>query len=146
MISGYLHWMPTTRQVVSVGYVDNVVSLTEDDALFFGQPTRSKTTSIPIRFGFFEPTGIFGSVTATSWRQRITNPAGLGPNEDESFTLFDLTFGYRLPRRKGICTLDINNAFDRSFSFHDTDFLSVEPTGPRLVPQRTIVARLTLYF
>lgn len=146
MITGYLHWMPAARRVVSVGYIDNVVNLSPDDALFFGQPTRSKTNGIPLRFGFFEPNGIFGTVTATSWRQRFTNFSGSGSNEDESFTLFDLALGYRLPRRMGIATLDINNVFDKSFFFRDTDFLAVEPTGPRLVPQRTIVARLTLHF
>jgi hypothetical protein len=138
--------MPAARRVVSVGYIDNVVNLSPDDALFFGQPTRSKTNGIPLRFGFFEPNGIFGTVTATSWRQRFTNFSGSGSNEDESFTLFDLALGYRLPRRMGIATLDINNVFDKSFFFRDTDFLAVEPTGPRLVPQRTIVARLTLHF
>jgi Flp pilus assembly protein TadD len=142
----YVHWVPTSRHVVSLGYAGDVILLSPNDALFLGQPTRFQTESVPLSFRLFGSLGFFGAVTATYWRQRATDPAGLGLDTDNTFGLVDLTLGYRLPRRMGIATLDINNLFDRHFSFHDTNFLSVEASGPRLVPERTALARITLYF
>ena len=62
------------------------------------------------------------------------------PGADRFWTL-DLSVGYRLPRRYGVASLEVLNAFDNAFRFQDSS--ADEPT---IVPSRQILARVTLAF
>ena len=68
-------------------------------------------------------------------------------NEDrEDFFVVDTSIGYRLPRRWGIFSLDVNNLFDEDFLYQDVNIQTADPSEPRFVPERTFVARFTINF
>jgi hypothetical protein len=61
--------------------------------------------------------------------------------------LFDGGVGFRLPKRLGLVSLDIQNILDQKFRFQDDNFRLTEPlTYPRFVPDRTFIGRVTLNF
>jgi outer membrane receptor protein involved in Fe transport len=65
---------------------------------------------------------------------------------DSYFTLFDAQVGYRLPKRFGLVTLQVNNIFDESFNYQDDSFRESQDspsTGP-YIPDRQILLYLTL--
>jgi outer membrane receptor protein involved in Fe transport len=47
--------------------------------------------------------------------------------------------GYRLPKRRGVLSLNVDNLFDRRFRFQDTD-----PENPTIMPQRMAYFRFTI--
>ena len=52
-----------------------------------------------------------------------------------------LRFGYRLPKRRGLITLEVKNVADEDFNFQDTD-----PANPSIQLERLVIARVTLSF
>ena len=60
--------------------------------------------------------------------------------------LVDLAVGYRLPKRRGILALQVDNLLDRQLSFQDESFRTSRELNPRFVPSRTFLATLTLNF
>ena len=61
--------------------------------------------------------------------------------EDDQFWVIDASIGYRLPKRYGLITLEVQNLTDEEFNFEDRD-----PANPRLSPERFFLGRLTLSF
>jgi outer membrane receptor protein involved in Fe transport len=49
--------------------------------------------------------------------------------------------GYRLPKRRGLLSLNIENLFDKDFRYQDID-----PENPSVVPERFAYFRFTLSF
>ena len=61
--------------------------------------------------------------------------------------VFDATVGYRMPARRGILSLGVSNMFNESFKLQDQSFRTADRVGDlRLVPERTVLAQLTLSF
>ena len=54
--------------------------------------------------------------------------------------------GYRLPRNRGLLSLEIDNLFDRSFSLQNSLVNSARPSTRPLADELSVVARLTLSF
>jgi hypothetical protein len=63
--------------------------------------------------------------------------------KDGAFIL-DAAFGYRLPKRRGIVSVEVGNILDDSFFFQDENIQLIEPQEPRFIPERTFLLRLTL--
>ena len=57
-----------------------------------------------------------------------------------------LAIGYRLPRRLGIVTVEVNNLFDRAFRYQDVVRGSNSESYPSILPERVLYTRLTLLF
>ena len=49
--------------------------------------------------------------------------------------------GYRLPKRRGVLSLNVANLFDKDFRYQDID-----PENPSVVPERFAYFRFTLAF
>ena len=49
--------------------------------------------------------------------------------------------GYRLPKRRGVLSLGVDNLFDKDFRYQDID-----PENPGAVPERFAYFRFTLSF
>jgi len=137
----YLHWLISERMAVAAEYYDERFErdLETNDLRV---PNSLVTKSAPITLTYFHPSGLFGSVRATSVAQELEGSAvGLG---QDRFWVCDLSLGYRLPRRYGIVSLEVKNALDENFNFHDVDFQN--GTAPRNLyqPERSVFLRFRL--
>ena len=66
--------------------------------------------------------------------------------DSDDFTLVDVSLGYRLPKRYGIIGVEVQNLFDKNFSYQDRNFMTSELVAPEYIPDRTILGRISLNF
>ena len=111
----------------------------------FFEPHKIETLSVPTSISYFNPQGLFASLTGTYVHQNIER-SGTKNEKPEKFFLVDASVGYRFPNRRGIFSLDAKNLFDENFLFQDINFHSSQTTVTRFVPSRTVFARVTLNF
>jgi hypothetical protein len=71
----------------------------------------------------------------------------LTPDSDE-FYVVDAAIGYRLPKRRGIVSLEVRNLLDEKFLFEDLEFRTSDPFSVtrEFIPDRAIMGRITLNF
>jgi hypothetical protein len=135
----YLLWTPHPWLALRAEYLFERFRLGE----LAGQ-TEVDTHRVPLGIGFFHPSGVSASLTATYWNQDGTF-ARLSSGEFQSgsddFWIVDMAVSYRLPKRYGFITIGVTNLFDQEFKFFDTDF-----ANPMIQPVRTVYARITLAF
>ena len=60
--------------------------------------------------------------------------------------LVDAAIGYRLPRRYGIVSLELNNLLNQKFHWQDDTFRSSEQQNRRFLPERSAIVRVNLNF
>jgi Tfp pilus assembly protein PilF len=103
-----------------------------------------KTNQLSLGCNFFHPNGLFAKLN-TSY---IDQEGEFGyprfsptVKDDDDFWVVDARIGYRIPNRMGFISLELKNLFDEKFKYQDID-----PTNPRIVPERQIFTRLTLAF
>jgi tetratricopeptide (TPR) repeat protein len=102
-----------------------------------------RTDRLPVGVGFFHPSGVTATATATWWRQEgefqsFFDPTAYQPGESK-FWLVDATFSYRLPKRYGFVSVGVTNLFDEEF-----EYFEVDPGNVTIQPARTMFARVTL--
>jgi len=149
----YAYWMPAKRWGVSAQAVYD--KYTSDDSLDFNHPTEVKTISYPVGVQYFHPSGFFVGMVVTYVDQEVERdnsvilPADSRLAEgDSDFTVADLGVGFRLPKRRGILSLTVQNLFDEDFDYQDDSFREFkdEPaTGP-YIPEQSVMGRVTLNF
>jgi TonB dependent receptor/Tetratricopeptide repeat len=110
-------------------------------------PRRIDTLTVPVALRYFHDSGLFAEVGARFLDQEIRRDTASGRrDENEQTVLFDAAAGYRLPGRRGIFSLEVVNIADEEFKFQDDNFRTSETRSARFVPDRTVLARLTLNF
>lgn len=149
----YAYWMPAKRWGVSVQAVYD--KYTSDGSLDFNHPTEVKTISYPVGVQYFHPSGFFVGMVVTYVDQEVERdnsvilPADSRLAEgDSDFTVADLGVGFRLPKRRGILSVTVQNLFDEDFDYQDDSFREFkdEPaTGP-YIPEQSVMGRVTLNF
>jgi Flp pilus assembly protein TadD len=109
------------------------------------EPTEIETRAVPLTLTYHHPSGIFSRARLTFVRQDIKSQDGFGGQDSagETFTPFDISLGTRLPRRRGIVTLDVLNLFNEKFRYRDTTFEGFLRV-PQYAPERAIFARVQL--
>lgn len=143
----YLNWTPNNKTAVALSAFREELKLSVQDAIDGFTPSRVSTDSVTLGINLFWTSGFFCKFKVEHIRQNITNTTPiLGEIENNRFTLAGIAFGYRLPNRRGVFTLEANNLFDKRFNYRDLSFLSSQPLNLRFVPERTITGRLSLYF
>jgi tetratricopeptide (TPR) repeat protein len=146
-VTPYLDLSITNRTSVSVKYGYAETEIPEDQAITGSVPSDLKTEILPVTLRAHLTNGIFGELRGTYVRQRIENTVPvLGQIEEHDFTLVDLGLGYRFPRRYGTISFEVRNVTDERFSFNDTAYISSQPLNLKIVPERTFLARISLYF
>jgi hypothetical protein len=141
----YLYWTPRPRWAINSGIeLDRFQNPQPVNEEF---PKKVDTLSIPVAIRYFDPSGIFAELGVTYVADNVDriDAAGL-PEGDDQFWLLDATVGYRLPRRYGILSLEGKNLLGESFGYEDDNYRIAEPRNSRYIPDRTILARLTLSF
>lgn len=139
---GYLYWTPAAQWAVSLEAQRD--RLSQDDPII----TDLKTTSVPLSVRYFASNGWFARLTGTHVSQQLTPgvDSTLAESGNEQFVVTGAALGYRLPRRRGIVSLEIDNLFDRQFRYQDTNLLRSQPVPSRFIPERTVMSRFTLNF
>jgi hypothetical protein len=104
-----------------------------------------QTNFLPMGVNFFHPSGVYVALKSTYVTQKgrfeRQFQAGIFEDGEDNFWLADTFLGYRLPKRYGFITVGVTNMFDKEFQYYDTD-----PLNPRIQPERSVYARLTLAF
>jgi outer membrane receptor protein involved in Fe transport len=145
VVRGYGYWAfhPQWALTVDAMYEDFT---TQGIQLNPEVPSRLETWRLPVGLRYFHPGGAFAQLVTTYLSQNVNRTQF--PEGDESAILMDTAVGYRLPGRRGILSLEIQNLFDSSFRFQDDSF-RVPPQSIRFsefVPDRRILLRGTLHF
>ncbi len=145
LYSAYLYWIPYRYWAIRTEYRFEEF---EDEALRRNTP-RIETMSVPLTVRYFNPSGFFGELGATYVRQEVDlldRADRRSVTDSDDFVLFDAAVGYRLPKRRGIISLEARNLLDKEFLFEDMNFQTSEPTNPRFIPDRAVFARIILNF
>jgi tetratricopeptide (TPR) repeat protein len=111
--------------------------------------TRLETHRASLAFNFFDPGGLFATLKPTYVDQSggfftpapFPDPLGTVTDDSDNFLVFDLSVGYRFPKRYGIFTINAKNLFNQTFNFQDTD-----PARPVISPERVFALRWTFAF
>ncbi len=143
---GYLYWTPTDR----IGFSARI-----EKGRYGSQPTpmfgvsHMEIERVPLEVRYFAPSGMTFGLRASYVQQQGLfevppatpfDPIAFAPAEDR-FGIVDAFVSYRLPRRRGVLSLNADNLLDKRFSFQDID-----PTNPSLFPERLVSFRFTLAF
>ena len=139
----YLFWTPHRWLALRAQYI---FERFKRESLIF-EFTELDTQRVPLGIGFFHPSGLSASLTATYWDQdgRFTpfpfDPTGPLRSGHDDFWTVDAGISYRLPKRYGFISVGATNLFDEEFNFFEVDF-----DNPTIQPTRTVFARVTLAF
>jgi outer membrane receptor protein involved in Fe transport len=112
------------------------------------RPTDITTVELPLTLRYFHPSGLFGAVGVTYVNQTVKRVNGASTLADgtDNFALLDASVGYRLPKRYGIASIGLQNVLDRKFKYQDDNFRTSETMAPNIVPDLTVIGRLSLSF
>ena len=148
---GYLYWTPGSNWALSMEVLFERLEREEAAAALEDQPDELNTFTAPFAVRYFRSdgplAGLFAELGATYVHQSVDLPPSSTFGRDKSdFTVVDALIGYRLPRRYGFVSLEVRNLFDEDFLFQDMNIQTVEPSAPRFLPARSILAKLTLKF
>lgn len=140
--SAHINWSPDLNWTLTAKYqqykIENETGL---------GPLKLDSTSFPLTLRYLQPNGIFSELTATHVKQKVKlQTTSNFAQTRENFTLVDLSIGYRLPKRIGKISLEINNLFDEKFIYQDLNFTRTEAVNPRYFPERQVMGRITLSF
>jgi len=137
----YLYWTPHRWLALTGEYLYEKL---DRNKLFGGGIEEVTTHRVPLGIGCFLPSGFTGRLRTTYVDQRgkfVLSPYLPSVSADDQFWVVDAAISYRLPKRYGMLTVGVNNLFNRSFKYQDTD-----PWNPRIQPDRFAYFRVTLAF
>ena len=146
--SAYAYWTPRSSLALSaelqIADFDN-----QGDVLFDGYADL-RTFRLPLRLKYFHPSGFSAGLTTTlvdqsgNFGTQFVGPGGLQniiAGDSDQFWVADTYLSYRLPNRRGLLGLYVQNLLDENFRFQDTD-----PENPRIMSSRLVSVRVTLAF
>ncbi len=138
----YLNWTPTRRLALSAEYLYEEFDRVEEPGLTGVENIAElRTHRVPLRAGYFHPSGITVQVRGTYANQEgeFEDPeSGAFSSGDDRFWVLDASLGFRLPKRFGLIELQVRNALDENFRFQDTD-----PQSPTVLPERVVFLKAT---
>ncbi|MEM7057046.1 MAG: TonB-dependent receptor [Pseudomonadota bacterium] len=105
-----------------------------------------RTTKVPVSVSFFSDIGVFASVTGTYIKQGITDLSTVGlpfKGEDQGVIL-DAAVGYRLPNKRGVISLEVQNFTDQSINFQDETTFADRPVTPSFARELTFLGRVSI--
>ena len=139
----YLYWTPRQDVSFSAQYQNDHLSSDENGPLGV---TLLRTERLPLEARYFNANG-FSAGIRTSWFHQQGEFVVMGPEGgaveagEDDFWIVDLSLGYRLPNRRGVLSLNVDNLLDEEFRFQDLD-----PENPSIMPERIAYFRFTLSF
>lgn len=144
----YLYWTPDPEWAVRAEF--QYEKFEREDPLSLDIPTQVDTITVPLGVRYFRTAGLgagfFAELVATYVHQEVDLPTSAFDQDRDDFVLVDAAIGYRLPKRRGILSLEVRNLFDEEFLFQDVNIQQPIPSNPRFIPNLTVLVRLTLNF
>jgi Flp pilus assembly protein TadD len=145
----YIHWAPLTNWSFNTEYQREEINqnLSGNQLL-----TSLQTTTVPVAVRYFSPMGIFAEFgTNFIWQRRAdTNliTEKTTPFASTAFSLVNTALGYRLPKRRGILSLEVRNLLDKDFRLQDLSFKTSDQfeVSHTILPGRTFLAHFTMSF
>jgi hypothetical protein len=136
----YLYWTPVAPLALSAEYREE--QFDNNGAIFLGYDAM-EMRRLPLEARYFHRSGFTAGLRAshigqTGRFERSLAPATVEFGEDR-FWIFDASFGYRLPKRRGVLSMNIDNVLDKDFRFQDSD-----PLNPSIAPERMAYFRFTV--
>ena len=146
----YTYWTPRPRWALSAEYRFESLgseNVPINDLSPLG-PSELETTTIPLSIRYFSPLGVFAELGATFVQQDIEQRESESSASTEDFVVLDTAIGYRLPKRRGIISLEAKNLLDEDFLFQDLELRTSDPfmVARDFIPDRAILLRITLNF
>ncbi|MDQ3775793.1 MAG: TonB-dependent receptor [Pseudomonadota bacterium] len=140
----YGYWTPHSNWALSAEYRFERFR----GAVDTGSLTKLDTASIPLSVRYFSPLGVFGEIGISFVRQEAGQRGIVLTPEADEFYIVDAAIGYRLPKRRGIVSLEITNLLDEKFLFDDLEFRTSDPFSVtrEFIPDRATIGRVTLSF
>ncbi|SOD42524.1 TonB-dependent receptor domain-containing protein [Nitrosovibrio sp. Nv4] len=141
----YLYWLPHPYWAIRGELRFEKFSQHPDSA--GSNPYRMETLSVPVSLNYFDPSGVFAKLTTSYVRQEVARLASTNAGVD-GFVLLDTAIGYRLPKRRGILSLEGRNLLNEDFFYRNINLQQSEQQfyNLRYSPDRTFFLRLTLNF
>ncbi|MGH8638400.1 MAG: TonB-dependent receptor, partial [Burkholderiales bacterium] len=136
----YAYWTPHRSVAVKAEYFFE--RFIRDDEMDADGLARSTAHRVPVELSVYHPSGVFvrPRITYAHQRGRFLNAQLQEIVEgDSSFWIFDLSAGYRFPKRWGMLNAQLLNAFDADVVFQESN-----PTNSLLSRRRAVFAGLTL--
>jgi hypothetical protein len=136
----YFYWAPRPNVSLSARYEVGDFVANELSPYYF---TEMNLRRLPLEARFFGRSGLSAGLRVSHYHQDGTFASAAGgfePGEDTFWTT-DAMLGYRLPKRRGLLSLNVDNVFDKDFRYQDID-----PENPSVVPERFAYFRFTLSF
>ena len=140
----YVYWTPRQDVSFSAQYQNEHLSGDEDSAASVSPASeRSDCRSKP---AISTRTGSAPGFRASRFHQQgefVSQRApGVPPSRlARTISGFSTFAGYRLPNRRGVSRLNVDNVLDEEFRFQDID-----PENPSIMPERMAYFRFTLSF
>ncbi|MCF6356048.1 MAG: FecR domain-containing protein [Candidatus Polarisedimenticolaceae bacterium] len=112
----YLYWTPTKRFSMGAEYIfersyrDSSTTSMEDT-----------THRFPLSLGYYHPSGWSGSLRPTYVHQYGQFDATSEKDDSDRFWNVDLSLDYRLPKRRGRISLEVQNMLDEAFNYKEND-------------------------
>jgi outer membrane receptor protein involved in Fe transport len=139
----YLYWAPHRRWALNATFRYEDL---ESDGKVSVVPENGRTKSLPLEVRYFDPRGLFGRLGATWVDQSVRYGVDFLEGGEDDFWVVDAALGYRLPKRRGILSLEVHNLFDQSFFYLDDTYRTADPVAPPFIPERTLVGKISLSF
>jgi tetratricopeptide (TPR) repeat protein len=137
----YLYWTPRPTLSFSARYEVGDFTADELSPYYF---TQMKLRRLPLEAKYFGRSGLSAGLRVSHYHQEgaFTSPlSGVVEPGQDTFWTTDAMLGYRLPKRRGMLSLNVENLFDKDFRYQDID-----PENPSVVPERFAYFRFTLAF
>jgi tetratricopeptide (TPR) repeat protein len=136
----YLYWAPVATLSFSARYqLDHFSDPTQSPFGF----TEMRIRRLPLETRYFGRSGFTAGVRVSHYHEDGVFQFADGswqPGADD-FWVSDLTLGFRLPKRRGVLSFNIDNLFDKHFRYQDVD-----TENPSVIPERFAYIRFTLSF
>jgi tetratricopeptide (TPR) repeat protein len=146
---GYGYWTPSDQWSLSLEATYDKFENESNSLVSTSVPKQVTTKTFPAKVTYFHPSGLFVGITVTNIDQEVRRESNSFQAEgDDNFTLTDLSVGYRLPKRRGVASLTVQNLFDEDFKYQDESYrtFSIEPYVGPYIPETTVMGRFTLSF
>ncbi len=146
--SAYAYWTPTSS--LALGAELQIADFDNNGEVLADGFANLRTTRLPLQVKYFHPSGFSAGLTTTYVDQSgdfgtlFSGPGGLQNvvrGDSDQFWVADTNMSYRLPNRRGLIGLYVQNLLDERFRFQDTD-----PENPRIMSSRLVSLRVTLAF
>jgi Tfp pilus assembly protein PilF len=140
----YFHWTPYNWMSVNAEFVwerfERDLEATGEELIHI-----LETYKLPLGVNIYCPFGITAKLKSTYVDQEgefDTNPGSFVTEKgSDYFWIMDLSVSYRLPKRYGLFSVEVKNIFDEQFKYQ-----SMDKTSPDIVPERWVLAKITLSF